>query len=81
MWRLENSTRDEQAETHKAIQQGLADIDSGRYRPVDVVRQKFALSTICRVALDEATADLTAGRFRPVADVFRDMRRKFNLTE
>lgn len=34
-----------------------------------------------REALREAAEDLKAGRFRPAADVSRDMRRKYNLSE
>jgi hypothetical protein len=37
LWRLERPTPEEQAEVHEAIRQGLADIDAGRGRPVEVV--------------------------------------------
>jgi hypothetical protein len=37
LWRLEHPTPEEQAEVHEAIRQGLADIEAGCYRPVDVV--------------------------------------------
>ena len=50
MWRLEHPTPDEQAEIHEAIQQGLADIAAGRYRPADVVmaelRAKYDIGPI-----------------------------------
>lgn len=47
LWRLEHPTAEEQAEIHEAIRQGLADIEAGRYRPVEEVmgelRAKFGL--------------------------------------
>jgi predicted transcriptional regulator len=41
LWRLEHPTGEEQADTHEAIRQGLADIEAGRYRPVEVVMQEI----------------------------------------
>jgi hypothetical protein len=41
LWRLEHPTPEEQAAIHEAIRQGLADIESGRYRPTDEVMEEL----------------------------------------
>ena len=41
LWRIEHPSDDEQADTHEAIRQGLADIEAGHYRPVEVVMQEI----------------------------------------
>jgi predicted transcriptional regulator len=41
LWRLEHPTAEEQADVQDAIRQGLADIEAGRYRPVDVVMEEL----------------------------------------
>jgi predicted transcriptional regulator len=37
LWGLEHPTSDEEADVHAAIQEGLADLKAGRYRPADEV--------------------------------------------
>jgi predicted transcriptional regulator len=37
LWRIEHPSRDEQADVHEAIREGLKDIEAGRYRPADEV--------------------------------------------
>jgi hypothetical protein len=47
LWRIEHPSADEAAEIDEAIQQGLADIEAGRYRPAEQVmaelRAKYGL--------------------------------------
>jgi hypothetical protein len=41
LWRLEHPAAEEQTEVHEAIRQGIADIEAGRYRPVDEVMREL----------------------------------------
>src|SRR5262245_49993059 len=41
LWEQENQTEDERAETHRAIRQGLADIEAGRVRPFEEFDREF----------------------------------------
>jgi hypothetical protein len=41
LWDFENSTNDAKEETLRAIQQGLADADAGRSKPLDEFDREF----------------------------------------
>ena len=47
LWEHENQTEDERKETHRAIRQGLDDLETGRVRPFEEFdlefRQKYGL--------------------------------------